>query len=298
MPPRIPSLGRLLNITSILESARTILAEYIRRAWVMKLSLFLFPRHITDKSSCNHPEQLSEHHFSEQQRTFSHQQPKPQTQPRHATCLSSHDHPSSPWSPSPPSRPSSASSTNSTATTAPRNGNTTGTALKSFQPKFDVKEVESGYELHGELPGIDQKNVEIEFVDPQTLSIRGHVERSYESGEAPAASSGAIKEAGENNSHSHSNSHKATVEDDAKEPATPPSETSKEVQHSSQQQSREQAPASRYWVSERSIGSFSRTFSFPVRVDQDHVKASMKDGILSIVVPKTNEKGSRKITIN
>ncbi|TVY20373.1 30 kDa heat shock protein [Lachnellula arida] len=162
------------------------------------------------------------------------------------------------------------------------------------KPKFDVKEVESGYELHGELPGIDQKNVEIEFVDPQTLSIRGHVERSYESGEAPAASSGAIKEAGE--TKDHSNSHKATVEDDAKEPATPPSETNKQVQRSSQQQ--EQAPASRYWVSERSIGSFSRTFSFPVRVDQDHVRASMKDGILSIVVPKTNEKGSRKITIN
>ncbi|TVY57882.1 30 kDa heat shock protein [Lachnellula cervina] len=176
-----------------------------------------------------------------------------------------------------------------------RNGtNGTGTALKSFQPKFDVKEVESGYELHGELPGIDQKNVEIEFVDPQTLSIRGHIERSYESGEAPASSSsGAIKEAGETKGH------KATVEDDAQEPATPPTEsTSKEVQHSSQQRDQEQAPPSRYWVSERSIGSFSRTFSFPVRVDQDHVKASMKDGILSIVVPKTNETGSRKITIN
>ncbi|TVY23513.1 30 kDa heat shock protein [Lachnellula hyalina] len=179
-------------------------------------------------------------------------------------------------------------------------GRRNGTALKSFQPKFDVKEVESAYELHGELPGIDQKNVEIEFVDPQTLSIQGRIERSYESGTAPSGSieapksSGAIKEAGESNSHSH----KATVEDDAKEPATPPSEnSSKQVQSRQQQSQQDQAPASKYWVSERSVGSFSRTFSFPVRVDTDHVKASMKDGILSIVVPKSNETGGRKISI-
>jgi len=176
---------------------------------------------------------------------------------------------------------------------------TGGTALKSFQPKFDVKEVESAYELHGELPGIDQKNVEIEFVDPQTLSIRGHVERSYESGTPPSGSieapksSGAIKEKGETNIRGH----KATVEDDAQEPATPPSENGNKQVQSQQQSQEDQAPASKYWVSERSIGSFSRTFSFPVRVDQDHVKASMKDGILSIVVPKTNETGSRKISI-
>jgi HSP20 family molecular chaperone IbpA len=32
-------------------------------------------------------------------------------------------------------------------------------------------------------------------------------------------------------------------------------------------------------------------------VDQDAVKASMKNGILSIVVPKAQNKGSRKINI-
>jgi HSP20 family molecular chaperone IbpA len=165
----------------------------------------------------------------------------------------------------------------------------TNGALKSFQPKFDVKEVENAYELHGELPGIDQKDVEIEFVDQQTISIRGRTERHYERGtrptghiEAPTAT-GAITEG----------SHKPTIEDDPAEPATPPAET-RVAKH--QEESKE--PASKYWVSERSVGEFSRTFSFPARVDQDQVKASMKNGILSILVPKAKKHESRKIAIN
>ncbi|TVY83832.1 30 kDa heat shock protein [Lachnellula suecica] len=181
-----------------------------------------------------------------------------------------------------------------------RNGNST-TTLKSFQPKFDVKEVEAAYELHGELPGIDQKDVEIEFVDPQTLSIRGRTERSYERGtrptghiEGPASSQGAITEGAE------SNSHKATVEDadDANESGAPAagSQVAKQQQEKPQEEAQ---PASKYWVAERSIGEFSRTFSFPSRVDQDAVKASMQDGILSIVVPKAKKvEGRRKIAIN
>ena len=55
--------------------------------------------------------------------------------------------------------------------------------------------------------------------------------------------------------------------------------------------------AHRYWASERSVGEFQRTFSLPGRVDQDAVKASLKDGILSIVVPKSTASSVRKITL-
>ena len=56
-------------------------------------------------------------------------------------------------------------------------------------------------------------------------------------------------------------------------------------------------PQSRYWVSERSVGQFSRSFAFPSRVDQDNVRASLKNGILSIVVPKASAPTTRKINI-
>src|SRR5580700_10710835 len=43
--------------------------------------------------------------------------------------------------------------------------------FQTFNPKFDVREVEDVYELHGELPGIDQKDINIEFTDLQTITI-------------------------------------------------------------------------------------------------------------------------------
>ena len=60
-------------------------------------------------------------------------------------------------------------------------------ALRSFQPRFDVKESKEAYELQGELPGIDQKDLNIEFTDANTLSIKGRTDRSREEGTRPAA---------------------------------------------------------------------------------------------------------------
>jgi HSP20 family molecular chaperone IbpA len=54
----------------------------------------------------------------------------------------------------------------------------------------------------------------------------------------------------------------------------------------------------KYWLSERSVGEFTRCFIFHVRVDQDHVQASIKNGLLSVVVPKAQEQDSRKIPIS
>jgi HSP20 family molecular chaperone IbpA len=165
-----------------------------------------------------------------------------------------------------------------------------GTQLKSFTPKFDVKEVKDAYELHGELPGIEQKDVEIEFIDAHTLSIKGRSERTHTEGTPPAgflegqAAQGAITE-GKNG---HQKPHTATVADEGAE--------STEVAKKDETKPKE--PESKYWVSERTIGEFSRSFTFPSRVDQDHVHASMKNGILSIHVPKLKKHESRKIAIS
>lgn len=169
---------------------------------------------------------------------------------------------------------------------------------KTWNPKFDVKEVEDSYELHGEFPGVAQKDIEIEFTDDHTISIKGRTERTYQAGTPHAgliqgqSTSGTITEAGESDQH---NGHKAYVEDEN----TGDKETSTEVTKKQPEQAvKSPEPAAKYWVSERSVGEFSRSFSFPVRVDQDAVKASMNNGILSIVVPKAKKQASRKITIN
>ncbi|CAN8098766.1 unnamed protein product [Discula destructiva] len=172
-----------------------------------------------------------------------------------------------------------------------RQGNGRRGQLPTFSPRFDVAENESGYELHGEIPGADKDNISIEFTEPQTIVVSGRTERSYSSGTPPAGllegrNAGAITEGKENN-----NSHKATVEDEAAEQAK---EKGSEVAKSDQQQK----PQEKFWVSERSVGEFTRTFSFPTPVDQEGVSANLKDGILSVTVPKAQKKEGRRITVN
>jgi len=173
------------------------------------------------------------------------------------------------------------------------------TSRKTFIPKFDLKEVGDHYELHGEVPGIDQKDVQLEFTDNQTLTVKGRVERHYQSGTPAAgfvegaAAPHAITETGEKGTHK---AHQPTVEDEDKDNAvSTPASTTKEVAETAE---KPKEPEAKYWVSERSVGEFSRSFTFPVRVDQDGVKASMKNGILSVIVPKAKKTESRKITIN
>ncbi|KJZ76549.1 hypothetical protein HIM_03885 [Hirsutella minnesotensis 3608] len=59
-------------------------------------------------------------------------------------------------------------------------------SLPSWHPKFDVRETDSDYELHGELPGVTKEHVHVEFTDPQTMLVRGSVERNYSAGTPPA----------------------------------------------------------------------------------------------------------------
>ncbi|MGM0365688.1 MAG: Hsp20/alpha crystallin family protein [Actinomycetota bacterium] len=49
---------------------------------------------------------------------------------------------------------------------------------------------------------------------------------------------------------------------------------------------------------ERSYGSFYRSFNIGVPVKEDQIKASYKDGVLEIVVPKAEAKKPKKIDIS
>lgn len=53
----------------------------------------------------------------------------------------------------------------------------------------------------------------------------------------------------------------------------------------------------RYFAVERGYGQFSRSFSLPDGTDAEHVTAVMKDGVLTLRVPKKPEVQARRITI-
>jgi HSP20 family molecular chaperone IbpA len=124
---------------------------------------------------------------------------------------------------------------------------------------------------------MDKKEVHIEFTEPQTLVIRGKSERTYTSGNPPVGfvegptMHGAIKGDGDEQNKSQA---QQPERDDKHEDKT------------------------KYWLAERSVGEFSRTFTFPSHVDQDSVNASFQDGILSIVVPKFKKHESRRVHID
>lgn len=52
-----------------------------------------------------------------------------------------------------------------------------------------------------------------------------------------------------------------------------------------------------YYTYERSYGSFSRAFTLPEGIDTEHLKSELKDGVLTLVVPKKPEAQAKKIPI-
>ena len=52
-----------------------------------------------------------------------------------------------------------------------------------------------------------------------------------------------------------------------------------------------------YFASERSYGAFTRTFTLPVGIDTEHATAEMKEGVLTITVPKVPEVQPKKIPV-
>jgi HSP20 family protein len=105
-----------------------------------------------------------------------------------------------------------------------------------FTPDFDVKECGNAYVFKADLPGIQEKDVDVSFTGNRlTVSGKREEERREE----------------------------------------------KET----------------YYSFERSCGSFSRSFTLPAGVDPEKATAALKDGVLTISVPKTPETQPRRIPV-
>jgi HSP20 family protein len=57
-------------------------------------------------------------------------------------------------------------------------------------------------------------------------------------------------------------------------------------------------PCEQYHQVERGHGEFSRTFALPPTVDPSGITADLRDGVLTIVVPKVAGQGSRHVSVS
>ena len=105
-----------------------------------------------------------------------------------------------------------------------------------WQPPVDIYEDENSVVIKAELPGVDQKEIDIRIED-NTLTLRGERKHSQD-----------VKK---------ENYHRV----------------------------------------ERFYGTFQRSFSLPHTIDQEHVKATCEQGVLTITLPKREEKKPKQISV-
>ena len=90
---------------------------------------------------------------------------------------------------------------------------------KQWNPRFDIKETKENYQVDAEIPGVDPKDVSVEFADEHTLVIKGRSQRSVEKGNQPQAQAVEATPAQEGTATPASDAgsvktHQATVEDE------------------------------------------------------------------------------------
>ena len=111
-----------------------------------------------------------------------------------------------------------------------------GHEMAGFIPRFEVKENKDAYLFKADLPGIEEKDLELTLTGNR-LSVSGkrEAEKREENGT--------------------------------------------------------------WYAYERSYGTFSRSFTLPEGADFDHATADLKNGVLTISVPKKPEHQPRKISL-
>jgi len=60
----------------------------------------------------------------------------------------------------------------------------------------------------------------------------------------------------------------------------------------------EKVPEDRFYRKERVYGKFQRSFRLPEGTDYDKINADFKNGILTVTVPKVEEKKPKQITVH
>jgi HSP20 family protein len=113
-----------------------------------------------------------------------------------------------------------------------------------YSPAMDVREIDEAYIVEAELPGLEEKDLEI-HLDNRILIIK-----------------------------------------------------SKNEENSGKTEGQDRSAEEKYYIRERRISSFSRSFTLPENADPDKITATFKNGLLCLEIKKRAETQKRLISIN
>ena len=157
-----------------------------------------------------------------------------------------------------------------------------------LSPNFDLRETPDAYFLEGEFPGVqDRSAIKLQWMDGHRLRIQGTIHKTdlkIEWGVNVAENR--PQDQDQPDSTQFGNDVNGQNETDFGEQVS--------VQDPEQRGggnsriSLERPAAVRAWLNERRAGTFVRNFSFPVAVNTDAIQARLSQGLLKIMVPKTD----------
>jgi HSP20 family molecular chaperone IbpA len=163
--------------------------------------------------------------------------------------------------------------------------------------KSNVSETETEYRVEVEVPGYQKGEINIEYGNGgRSLIVSGRHESSFEQKPTEETTETATEE---------TSAKGVTVEDAPEEgdatPATvdtPKADSTAVVETNANTTVGAPTPAAKVWVRERSVGSFSRTFSLPRGLDFNNASAGLENGVLTVVFPKAAKQQPKTITIS
>ncbi|MCF7953287.1 MAG: Hsp20/alpha crystallin family protein, partial [Spirochaetales bacterium] len=132
-------------------------------------------------------------------------------------------------------------------------------------PSVDIQEDEKAYVLDAELPGYEEKDIDV-HVEDHILTIESRREDKH-------AAQPAEKEA-------------ETENQDRKEEKAADGNAEKN-----------EAENRNFLVRERRLASFRRSFKLPEGVDEDSIQGEYKNGILHLEIPKKAKEQPKKIAV-
>jgi HSP20 family molecular chaperone IbpA len=160
-----------------------------------------------------------------------------------------------------------------------------------YTPDFDLRETPDAYFLDGEFPSIqDRGAIKLQWIDGRTLRVQGTVHKVDLKKEWGVDAVGERDEVyGLNDMGQRKEMHEDGVSSNGLNASGEVIVAAGPTSAITPSPALASATTSRIWLNERRTGLFIRSFSFPVPVNTEGIQARLSQGLLSIVVPKTDQ---------